>query len=53
MMHDKIKEMVHHFYEDLFTSEPTPYMDAELDSIPMEVDVHMNDIVKELHKRRN
>ncbi|KAM0841990.1 hypothetical protein ACQ4PT_058650 [Festuca glaucescens] len=38
----EIKSMVHHFYEDLFSSEPVVSMDAVLDAIPLKVDDQMN-----------
>jgi hypothetical protein len=38
----EIKSMVHHFYENLFSSEPVVSMDAVLDAIPLKVDDQMN-----------
>jgi hypothetical protein len=39
----EIKGMAHHFYEDLFTSEPGLAMDPVLDAIPSKVDDRMNE----------
>jgi hypothetical protein len=39
----KIKEMVHLFYENLISSEPTLAMDTVLDAIPVKVDSRMNE----------
>jgi hypothetical protein len=38
----EIKDMVHDFYEKLFSSEPTPSIDSVLDPIPVKVDDRMN-----------
>jgi hypothetical protein len=43
----EIKGMMHHFYEELFSSEPNVSMDLVLDAIPVKVDERMN---KELRK---
>ncbi|KAM0822709.1 hypothetical protein ACQ4PT_071337 [Festuca glaucescens] len=40
---NEIKGMIHHFYEELFTSEPLVSMDSVVDAIPRKVDDHMNE----------
>jgi hypothetical protein len=40
---EEIKGMVHHFYEQLFSSEPCDTVDAVLDAIPVKVTDDMND----------
>jgi hypothetical protein len=40
--HAGIKNMVHHFYEDIFSSGPVDSMDVVLDAIPAKVDDQMN-----------
>jgi hypothetical protein len=39
----EIKGIAHHFYEDLFTSEPGLAMDPVLDAIPSKVDDRMDE----------
>jgi hypothetical protein len=40
---EEIKGMVHRFYEDLFSSEPSRSMDTILDCISVKVDDRMNE----------
>jgi hypothetical protein len=40
---NEIKGMVHHFYEELFTSETLLSMDTVIDAIPWKVECHMNE----------